>query len=163
MSTTPSLSDAKCAVRDYLHAQRHETLLPLSTIGAVADAACNADLFDFLYDYVDLLPEDAATCWINHGRAARLYVRNPFAAKQAGDDSARPAVTVVHNLVTGETLIFTLPAPEAVMAAHLQAIGRRNTWEYPELFKRLRPTLGRQSICMGDFCARLPSPGPTTP
>lgn len=165
MPTIDAIEVAKQAVLAYLQDRPHAPQIPLHVLGAAADAAIGEDLYESLYDYIDLLPAGATTRWSQAGNRHQLYVLNPFTPDvghstetESASAETRLPVTKVHNLATGEELLFTLPAAEAVMAAHLQAIGNMNTWQYPTLFLQLRPTYGRHCIAMGDFCARLPAP-----
>lgn len=45
--------------------------------------------------------------------------------------------TEVHNLATDETLSYTLPPREAVIAAYAQSRGDFNTWDYEKRYGKL--------------------------
>jgi len=64
----------------------------------------------------------------------------------------------VTNLSTGEERTYMKCNPSrAVIYAHLDSIGRRNTWEYERLYVDNYPKLswGSQTVAMGDWCALL--------
>ena len=59
------------------------------------------------------------------------------------------------DLMTGRILVFSLPPIQAVIAAHEQAKGNGNTWDYS--LKDSKPQLGPsgKTIFCGQFGAML--------
>jgi len=48
-----------------------------------------------------------------------------------------PMLTTVINLSTGEELQYlNIPPEKAVIFAYLNSIGKRNTWEYSQLYEK---------------------------
>ena len=65
-------------------------------------------------------------------------------------------LTTVINLSTGEKQQYlNIPPEEAVIFAHLNSTGRRNTWEYPQLYEQNKNKLvnTQRTVAMGDWCA----------
>jgi|GEM_PF-4672357 len=65
-------------------------------------------------------------------------------------------LTTVINLSTGEELQYlNIPPEKAVIFAYLNSIGKRNTWEYSQLYEKNKNKLinAQRTVAMGDWCA----------
>jgi hypothetical protein len=70
-------------------------------------------------------------------------------------------MTKVKNLSTGEEMIYSLCAREAVIAAFEYSHGNRNTYNYKNSKAKLH--LGQFTVAAGDWCAMrddIEQPGP---
>lgn len=61
-------------------------------------------------------------------------------------------MTEVLDLNTGETTTFSCSPEEAVIAAHAQSLGDKNTWDYAEKYED-KVVYGKHTIACGDFAA----------